>query len=226
DVSVIIRLTQQGTQFYLDSSSSDQSNFVKNMGSDIAKVINCDVSRITIPTHYQYSNTDDKIFMRINIAQNVPSGQDDQEDSRSAPSLANDLNELIINKDISVISTGDTSKYIDQYNGAWQIPNLLDKYKFILIGVFVALVLLLLLLWYLISRGCYREDDLKQKSRKRAILNLMTVFVPTLILVDLILDILFIVFNRKDEKWIMPVSRELRENEQYKMWWQAHRELR
>ncbi|CAG8664539.1 16462_t:CDS:2, partial [Racocetra fulgida] len=66
DVSVIIRLTQQGTQFYLDSSSSDQSNFVKNMGSDIAKVINCDVSRITIPTHYQYSNennTDDKIFM-------------------------------------------------------------------------------------------------------------------------------------------------------------------
>ncbi|CAG8450992.1 2748_t:CDS:2 [Racocetra fulgida] len=130
DRSVIIRLTPEGTQHYVDLSSNDRSTFVKNMSGDIATVINCDASRISIPVLYQYSNynnSGDQIFMRVNIAQNAPSGQSTQGaqgaqgDSRGAPSLAEDLNDVITNKDISAISTGTTSQYIDQPNGAWPI---------------------------------------------------------------------------------------------------------
>ncbi|CAG8559940.1 12324_t:CDS:2, partial [Racocetra persica] len=205
DRSVIIRLTPEGTQHYVDLSSNDKSTFVKNMGGDIATVINCDASRIKIPVLYQYSNynnSGDQLFMRVNIAQNAPSGQSTQGaqgDSRGAPSLADDLNDVIVNKDISAISTGTTSQYIDQHNA-----DLWSRYKYILIGVFVGLALLSLL-WCLTCCRRYRSDDVKHRRRDHAILNFLTIFVSTLIVVDLVLDILFIAIHGKDEKWIMPV---------------------
>ncbi|CAG8525886.1 21622_t:CDS:10 [Cetraspora pellucida] len=252
DRSVIIRLTPEGTQHYVNLSPNDKSSFCESMRSDIATVINCDTSRIKIPTLYQYSNYNntgaaDQIFMRVNIAQNAPSGQSaqgvqgTQGDNRGGPSLANDLNDVIVNKDISAISTGTTSKYIDQNNGAWLIPDLWNRYKYILIGVFVGLALLSLL-WCLTCCKSNREEAIQKRRKASAILGFLTIFVSTLIVVDLVLDILFIVFHGKDEKWIMVVSvvflvvpvacstlltflivsRELRENDRYKRWWKDH----
>ncbi|CAG8737202.1 3932_t:CDS:2, partial [Cetraspora pellucida] len=200
DRSVIIRLTPEGTQHYVNLSPNDKSSFCERMRSDIATVINCDTSRIKIPTLYQYSNNNntgaaDQIFMRVDIAQNAPSGQSaqgvqgTQGENRGGPSLADDLNDVIVNKDISAISTGTTSKYIDQNNDT---------------NIF--LLAFLLGLHYYHFYGALRVEGALRKRRKAsAIIGFMTIFVPTLIVVDLVLDILFIVFHGKDEKWIMVV---------------------
>ncbi|CAG8782575.1 2054_t:CDS:2, partial [Racocetra fulgida] len=96
DANVIIRLTNEGSSYYVNLPSSDQYDFVKNMSNDIATAIKCDFSRITIPTRYQYSNeNNDQIFMRVNIAQGS---------GRGATSLASDLNETITFKGNSTIS--------------------------------------------------------------------------------------------------------------------------
>ncbi|CAG8762451.1 8775_t:CDS:1, partial [Racocetra persica] len=112
DANVIIRLTNEGSSYYVNLPSSDQYDFVKKMSNDIATAIKCDFSRITIPTRYQYSNenNNDQIFMRVNIAQG---------DGRGAASLASDLNETITFESNSTISLGTTFNYIDQSNGAW-----------------------------------------------------------------------------------------------------------
>ncbi|RIB30613.1 hypothetical protein C2G38_2136247, partial [Gigaspora rosea] len=105
------------------------------MSYDIATAINCDASRIAMPTLYQYSNENnhrDQIFMRVNIV---------QRDDQSASSLASKLSETLIYKNISEISNGTILNYIDQSNGAWLMPNLWDKYKFFLTGIFVGLAL-------------------------------------------------------------------------------------
>ncbi|CAG8688497.1 23938_t:CDS:10, partial [Dentiscutata erythropus] len=233
--STIVRLTPGGTSQYVNLSPNDQSTFAKTLGSEIATALECDSSRITIPTHYQYSNfnnSGDQIFMRVNIAQGQ--GQD-----RGASYLASDLNDMIANKASSPISTGTNSKNLDQYNGAWLLPVLWNRYKYILIGVFIGLALLGLL-WWLACRRRYSRFG-KEKRRQYAMLNFLTIFVSTLIIVDLVLDILFIVFHGKDEKWILPVSvvflvvpvafstlftfliisRELSEDK-YRKWWQTH----
>ncbi|CAG8564499.1 16048_t:CDS:2 [Dentiscutata erythropus] len=203
------------------------------MCNDIATAINCDASRITMPTLYQYSNeynNGDQIFMRVNIAQG---------DGQSASSLASKLSETIVYKNISEISNSTILNYIDQSNGAWLMSNLWDNYKFFLIGIFVGLALLGIL-WYFACRRNYSGFG-RAIKRKHAITNFFTIFLSTLIVVDLILDILFIVFHGKDEKWIMLVSitflvapigfctlfsfiiigREL-EEDRYRKWWQTH----
>ncbi|CAG8483152.1 4556_t:CDS:10, partial [Racocetra persica] len=204
-LSVVIRLTNDGTLYYVNLPSNNRSDFVKKMGNDIATSINCDASRITIPTYYQYSNENnngDQIFMRVNIAQG---------DDRDASSLASELNKTIMYKNISTISNGTTFNYIDQSNGAWLIPNLWDKYNFILFGVFVGLVFS--------GTLCIVDEFGKMFRRQYAIVKFLTISVSTLIVADLVFDILFIVFHRKDEKWIMNVSHELRDNDLYKRWW-------
>ncbi|CAG8454748.1 6613_t:CDS:10 [Dentiscutata heterogama] len=214
--STIVRLTPDGTKQYVNLSPNDQSTFAKNLGDEIATALECDSSRIKIPTHYQYSNfnnSGDQIFMRVNIAQGS------QSQDRGASYLANDLNDMITYKSSSPISTGTNSKNLDQYNGAWLLPVLWNRYKYILIGVFVGLALLGLL-WWLACRRRYSRFG-KAKRRQYAMLNFLTIFVSTLIIVDLVLDILFIVFHGKDEKWILPVSRELNEDK-YRKWWQMH----
>ncbi|CAG8537064.1 11673_t:CDS:10, partial [Scutellospora calospora] len=215
---VIVRLTTEGTTLYVSSSSNDRSTFVRNMSSNIATVLGCDISRISMPILYQYStshdnNVGDQIFMGVNFNQGSAT-------ERSASSLANDLNETIANKDISAISTGTTSNYLDQSNGAWPIPYLWGKYKFILIGVLIGLAILFLL-WFLACRRRYRDDKTRRR-RQYATRSFITIFLSTLIVVDLILDIIFICLHGRDEKWILPVSRELSHNEHYKKWWQRH----
>ncbi|CAG8720066.1 23192_t:CDS:2, partial [Cetraspora pellucida] len=209
DASVIIRLTNEGSTYYENLPSSSKYDFIKGMSNDIATAIKCDASRITIPMRYQYSNEDngDQIFMRINIAQG---------DNRGAFGLASDLNETIMHKDNLTISAGATFNYIDQSNAS-----LWDKYRFILIGIFIGVVLLLLL-WHLACRRHYKEYYTRTMKKQFAIRNFLAICVSALIVVDIILDILFIAFHGKDEKWILPVSRELRENPRYKNWWLVH----
>ncbi|CAG8790908.1 9118_t:CDS:2, partial [Gigaspora rosea] len=79
------------------------------------------------------------------------------------------------------------------------------------------------------------------RRRQSIILNFLTIFVTTLIVVDLVLDIVFIAIHGKDEKWLLPVSvvflvvpvavstlftfiiisQELTE-ERYQKWWTRH----
>ncbi|CAG8513259.1 15619_t:CDS:10 [Dentiscutata heterogama] len=236
--STIIRLTSDGTKQYVNLSPNDHSTFAKNLGNEIATALECDSSRIIISTHYQYSNfnnSGDQIFMRVNIAQGR------QELDRSASYLANDLNEMITYKSISPISTGTTSKYIDQYNGAWPLPNLWGRYKSTLICIIVGFVLLCAL-WYLAHLKHYKDEVAKERIQQFAVFNFLVTIVPMLILIDLVLDVLFITFHGKDEKWILPfsiiflavpigfsaiftsiiINRELKENEQYRKWWMKH----
>ncbi|CAG8570702.1 6628_t:CDS:2, partial [Gigaspora rosea] len=204
-VSIIIRLNNEGTLHYINLPSSNKFDFVKEMSYDIATAINCDASRIAMPTLYQYSNENnhrDQIFMRVNIV---------QRDDQSASSLASKLSETLIYKNISEISNGTILNYIDQSNGAWLMPNLWDKYKFFLTGIFVGLALY----------GTLHVGFGKAIKWKHAITNFFTIFLPTLIVVDLMLDILFIVFHGKDEKWVMLVSHELN-GKRYQRFWTRH----
>ncbi|CAG8752300.1 16729_t:CDS:2, partial [Gigaspora rosea] len=151
DSSVILRLTPAGTSHYVNLSPNEQSTFINGMCSDIAKAVDCDDKRITMMKHYQYSNynnSGDQIFMRAKIAPGRTGSTE-----RSAPNIASDLNDMVKEKSISpALSTGTTAQYLDSNNGAWGLPELWNRYKFILIGVFAGLALLILL-WYLACRN-------------------------------------------------------------------------
>ncbi|CAG8607205.1 25504_t:CDS:2 [Dentiscutata erythropus] len=197
DVNVFIRLTNEGTSYYVHLPSSNKSDFVQNMCNNIASAINCDTSQITMPIHYQYSKENDQIFMRVNIAK----GND-----RIASTLASELNEAITYKYNSAISNGTVSHYIDQSNGAWLM-------RLALLG----------LIWCYTCRSRFRGELSGKKIRRQYVMrNFFTILVSALIVMDFVLDILFIVFHRKDEKWITLVSYELKENLPYKKWWETN----
>ncbi|CAG8662516.1 7939_t:CDS:2, partial [Acaulospora morrowiae] len=179
--SVIILLTSEGTTLYVGKSIS-RDVFVTKLRDQIARAIGCSTDRLYIPTKFQYKHDtpSDQIFMRVDISEAGTTADTD------AITLSQYLDNVIKYKDMSLISTGDTTKYLDSDNGAWR----LSKYKWALFALFGLLFLFLLCCW----------GHLRHKKGR----NLLVFVLCPLILVDFGLDITFVARHGKDEKWLYP----------------------
>ncbi|CAJ0909109.1 18490_t:CDS:2 [Entrophospora sp. SA101] len=131
-----------GTTYYTSLSINDQLDFVGKLSNELSNALPCDIARIKISTKYQYShnnhdsindnlskiifknyemnittNSTDQIFMRIDIEGTSSITE------LSAIQLASDLNELIINKNATLLSKGLYTNLIDSGYGAEQLDN-------------------------------------------------------------------------------------------------------
>ncbi|CAG8470348.1 1003_t:CDS:2, partial [Acaulospora morrowiae] len=183
--SVIILLTSEGTNLYVEKSVS-RDVFVTKMRDQISRAIGCTPERISIPTKFQYKHDtpSDQIFMRVDISEASTTADTD------AVTLSQYLDNVIKYKNMTSISTGDTTKYLDSDNGAWRLNGLWGKYKWALFAIFGLLFLFLLCCW-----GHFKH----KKGR-----NLLVFVLCPLILVDFGLDITFVARHGKDEKWLYP----------------------
>ncbi|CAJ0836793.1 10003_t:CDS:10 [Entrophospora sp. SA101] len=182
-VSCIIRLTPEGTTYYISLSKNDQLDFVGKLSNELSNALPCDATRIKIPTKFQYSHDNnnnyssindnltfknyemnitasstDQIFMRVNIEGTLSRTE------LSAIQLSSDLNELIINKNVTLLSKGLYTNLIDSGYGAEQIAMGTRKYK------------------------------LAQ--------NLLAITMFIFITIDFCLDIAFVSIHGKDFKWL------------------------
>ncbi|CAJ0891864.1 4292_t:CDS:2 [Entrophospora sp. SA101] len=130
----------EGTTYYTSLSINDQLDFVGKLSNELSNALPCDIARIKISTKYQYShnnhdsindnlskiifknyemnittNSTDQIFMRIDIEGTSSITE------LSAIQLASDLNELIINKNATLLSKGLYTNLIDSGYGAEQL---------------------------------------------------------------------------------------------------------
>ncbi|CAJ0756792.1 24202_t:CDS:10 [Entrophospora sp. SA101] len=145
-VSCIIRLTPEGTTYYTSLSTDDQTDFVGKISNELSNALPCDVTRVTTLTKYQYSlhnnninndNLSQKVFK--NVGMNITASSTDQIFMRveiegtlsrtelSAVQLASDLNELILNKDVTLLSKGLYTNLIDSGYGAEQVTESSEK---------------------------------------------------------------------------------------------------
>ncbi|CAI2171472.1 8596_t:CDS:2, partial [Funneliformis geosporum] len=136
--SAIIRLSVDGTKIYKDFSSDDRQTFVNKMSEEISRAISCEPGRLTTTKKYQYdANTkEDQFIMRVDIKKSVSSEQ------ASSGQLIDNLDEVVKYKAYNSLSNGDSASYLDESNGAPR-TEVLNKYKFILIGFFILLFILI-----------------------------------------------------------------------------------
>ncbi|CAG8796883.1 32771_t:CDS:2, partial [Gigaspora margarita] len=163
-VSGLLRLTLEGTAYYENLNSSGKYEFFSNLQDEISKFLSVSPSRLSSNKHVQVDFSiisGRQILLSFNIEQTKIKTE------RSVASLIQDLNTMIMNKDITPIGSGNTVKYLDETYGF--VPSL-------------AL--------FLLARRRYK------KGQNITILQL------SLILFDLIADILFLVNNGKDVEFL------------------------
>nr|CAG8526867.1 13248_t:CDS:10 [Entrophospora candida] len=213
-VSCIIRLTPEGTTYYTSLSTDDQTDFVGKMSNELSNALPCDVTRVTTLTKYQYSlhnnninsdNLSQKVFK--NVGMNITASSTDQIFMRveiegtlsrtelSAVQLASDLNELILNKDVTLLSKGLYTNLIDSGYGAERLDHFKEKFRWIFMIIFIGfLLLMLIILWILIRMHKY-------KAAQRFLAAVMFTFIIS----DFCLNIVFISIHGKDFKWLYPL---------------------
>ncbi|CAG8623987.1 3570_t:CDS:2, partial [Funneliformis mosseae] len=175
--SAIIRLSVNGTKLYKSSSSEDKKTFVNTMSEEISRAISCEPGRLTTTKKYQYDaeTKEDQFIMRVDIKKAASFEQ------ASSDQLIDSLDDVVRNKAHNSLSDGDSASYIDESNGAPRTENL-NKYKFILIGFFILLFILIGLVFW--ARKKYKNGR-----------NFLAIFCLAFIPIDLILDIAFILDN-------------------------------
>ncbi|CAG8777729.1 12901_t:CDS:2, partial [Acaulospora morrowiae] len=143
--SCIVRLTVDGSSYYVSLSESEKKDFVRKFASQLASTIPCSQSRIYTRTKYQYDYTlpnRDQIMFRVF----VDPGDGTNKNSTtikdvSASSIIEYMDTLIKNKNVTGISYGLLANLDDTY-GAYRAPGLWERYRWILLGSFIGLLIL------------------------------------------------------------------------------------
>ncbi|RHZ84041.1 hypothetical protein Glove_86g120 [Diversispora epigaea] len=175
-VTGLMRLTTEGTQYYENLTLTEKHQFFLNLQNELSKIIPINIDKLSSNEKTQVDDTNGhQLILSINIKSS--------KDERSVNAIINDLDEMIKHKSMTLISSNPTTKFLDETYGFETTPNLWEKYKLKLLGLFVT-VAFLVILFFIAQRKEKKADNI-------AILQL------GLIIADLALDILFIIFNGK-----------------------------
>ncbi|CAI2171093.1 9734_t:CDS:2 [Funneliformis geosporum] len=139
-VKAIVRLTPEGTKFYETLSSPKRNEFSKQISVQLSRTIPCDPPRLITLENSQYDPTTQfkQLLLRVNVKPQNNDGLQGVDNSLSSLRIINDLNVLITNKDFTNIGRGNLSSMLDNRYGSKIIPDLWIKYRWILIGISVA----------------------------------------------------------------------------------------
>ncbi|CAB5193399.1 unnamed protein product [Rhizophagus irregularis] len=173
-------LTIEGTEYYESLSTYDQERFLSQLRVDLAKSIPIDINRLDNIKYYKFdqSQRPPKILLSLLIKSTRNSNE------RNVDRVIKDLNILIKEKDITPISWFNTTMFLDANFGFQKNRNLFDEYKFYLVGIAIGIIVLGLSYFY-------------AKRRHPKGKNIM-VFKISLIIMDFILDILFVLNNGRN----------------------------
>ncbi|PKY28185.1 hypothetical protein RhiirB3_416790 [Rhizophagus irregularis] len=173
-------LTTEGTKYYESLSTYDQKRFLSQLRVDLAKSIPIDINRLDNIKYdtFDQSQRPPKILLSLLIKSTRNSNE------RNVDRIIKDLNILIKEKDITPISWFNTTMFLDANFGFQKNRNLFYEYKFYLVGIAIGIIILGLSYFY-------------AKRRHPKGKNIM-VFKISLIIMDFILDILFVLNNGRN----------------------------
>ncbi|CAG8488832.1 7339_t:CDS:10 [Ambispora leptoticha] len=169
----------QGTQIYKNSNHSERNDFYDFLLTALSIITPIDSSRLSPIYGFQFQT--DAPSEQILLSVKILAGNASQITVKKA---ADNIDELIRNKDISTIGTMPPTSYLDDTYGFSISPNFWDKYKVQLIGVLLGFVVIVGI--YLFARRAYPSG------------NNLAIFQFVIIIVDFVFDVLFIKFNGKD----------------------------
>ncbi|RIA90721.1 hypothetical protein C1645_145892 [Glomus cerebriforme] len=184
----IIRLTPEGTNYYISLPSKDKTKFENAMSDELAKAISCERDRLsTVGYQYDAHTKQKQVIMRVDIKKATAPEQTDSE------KLVKNLNDTVTYKDITSLATGSSASHLDASNGAPQTENLWKKYwGFLLAAMILFLILFFLFFW----------AHLKNKDGR----NFLPIFLSALIPIDIAFDIAFMSLHGRDYPWVIPAT--------------------
>ncbi|CAG8556856.1 5591_t:CDS:2, partial [Funneliformis mosseae] len=137
-----VRLTIDGTNYFDSLNEIARNVFITNLTKELADAIPISSDRIIINKKTEIDPSEEQMILSIKI-------QHDESKQEIPTSLATkDLDILIKNKLVTVIGTGDASKYLDGVYGFQSLPNLWETNQTSFIAVFATIsIFILLFLW-------------------------------------------------------------------------------
>ena len=106
-------MTSEGTDHFESLDVTERKDFYKTLKQELAKAIPVNLERITSNENVETdtSTAENQIFLSINI------NKDEAGQERSVSFAIKDLDELIRHKAITIIGSGESSRYLDQDYG-------------------------------------------------------------------------------------------------------------
>ncbi|CAG8444835.1 12727_t:CDS:10 [Dentiscutata erythropus] len=114
--SAIVRFTPEGSTFYENLSSQDQSKFSIEFSRQLASIIPCDPERISTTKKYQYDRSVSigQILFRVYIGRPTSSSE------ANSAKIIQDMDTLIRNKAVTQISKESNTFYLDSSFGSFR----------------------------------------------------------------------------------------------------------
>ncbi|CAG8498268.1 hypothetical protein C2G38_2254183 [Gigaspora rosea] len=185
DTTGLLRLSTSGTQMFRQMNSSAKKEFFASLKHQLSQAIPVKAERLSSNENSQTVNggsSSEQVLISLTISDSKNTSD------RSVPLAIQDLNSLIANSDVTMISSGNATKYLDKNYGFTVAPDLWQTYRLKLVGLFVALCVFIILFL-----GARRREP---RGQNLAILQL------GLIVFDLAVHLLFVINNSKDIPWL------------------------
>ncbi|CAG8569410.1 695_t:CDS:2 [Diversispora eburnea] len=197
-VSGVLRLTIEGTEYYENLNSNGKDQFFADLHLELSRIIPVNIKRLSSNRKTQVDTTVSS-SRQILISLNIESSNEE----RSVAFIVDDLNDMIVHRNMTSISLLPTTKYLDENFGFKPKQNLWDEYKWEFLGIMLILAILVVL--FLIAQ------KMNKKGHYMAILQL------GLIIFDLAMDILFVSKNAKVIKALYIPSKE-NKSKDFRVW--------
>ncbi|GBC50609.1 uncharacterized protein OCT59_001463 [Rhizophagus irregularis] len=173
-------LTEEGTKSFEKLSLDGRRGFLSQLRIDLAKSIPVDINRLDYIKccEYDYSQKPPRILLSLPIKSTTSPHE------RNVDHIIKDLDILIKHKEVTPISWFGTTNNLEASFGFRRYKNLLDDFKFHLIGIVIGIVILGFLYFYAKKKYPLGEN--------------IVIFKFPLIILNFIMSIMFILNNGKN----------------------------
>ncbi|RIA89989.1 hypothetical protein C1645_876388 [Glomus cerebriforme] len=184
--TVLLRLTEDGTNLF---EMSDKSLFLNNLAEGLAENIPLnDYSQIKF-NNYEFDKNINKRQLLLSLLINPPVYKDN---NINVEQIKDSLDMMIKNFEETPLSLNNYTKYLDSSYGCTLKNDLWDRYKYILIGIACAGIILTAL--FLLARKKCKEG------------NNLIIFKLALLTSDMVSDFLFVIENSGNVEFLRTPS--------------------
>ncbi|KAF0456451.1 hypothetical protein F8M41_001349 [Gigaspora margarita] len=136
DIRGILRLTIDGSRYFQELNDSRKHDFFVTLIEQPIPMIPTENGRLESDKHYQLNSSNILISLFIYEAKD--------NEKLTAANIKDYLHQLIINKEFTVISMGNVTKFLDETYGFQQSQDIGKNHIALIIIVFIAFIILLL----------------------------------------------------------------------------------
>ncbi|GBB92169.1 hypothetical protein RclHR1_19770002 [Rhizophagus clarus] len=191
--SGLLQLNAEGTKIFKNSLNDEM--LFNPLLNELADAVQISRDRLS-KNKYQIINSINSDQEQLLISINIKETKNRYE--KDVNSIINDLNTAIVFKDQSPIGQGQFTQYLDSTFNFKPDPNYWDEYKFKLLGLFIALVLLVILFFLANMRERkIAKMEMEEEKKEKKGYN-FAIFTLASIIFDFVMDTLFIKNNSND----------------------------